>query len=347
MAEEKKRPYMPPPHDTPATNPPVGKRPPTAAERLRESYIQAAEVKATVDVLGPKQNTDSGKGQGGLDPNKMADILAANTNAYMKSMAESLTTLMTKVVESQAILTAGGGKQSDKDKLYDYLIEDIKGLKAKVESGGGDPLEVIDQYHNKMVGWQQQMQSQLGMGPLGAAGATGNVEVMKLTLEVEDRKTERAQLQIQHQAAEATAERRYQAAEAEAQRRYAAERDDLHRRWAQEDKKWDSEFKLKVDQLNQDGVRSQESVGTFKDLAGSFIASLQVNPANAAGAGQGAAAAPPASQKPEVNFPVSHTCTEPDPITGAPCGTQFAWPPGQMSAKCPKCGVEYNLKKAE
>jgi hypothetical protein len=332
---EKKEYYVPQPHDTPATNPPPGKRAPTPAERVRESYIQAAEVKATVDVLGPKQNTDSNKGQGGLDPSKVGEILGSTMNSYMKSYVDGISSLMAKVVESQA---AAGGKGGDKDQFLLYLIQEMKDVKTKLEGGQGDPLEAIDQYHQKMVAWQEQMRTQFGIGPLGSAGNTGNVEVMKLLLEAEDRKTERAQLQLRHDASEA-----------EKNRQFVINRDDRLRKDKKEDDKWDADFKLKLAQLNLDGVNREEATGTFKDVASAFIASLQVNP-NAtagAGAGQGAAGAPPVAKEPRVNFPVSFTCTEPNPDTGVPCGTQFAWPAGQMKANCTKCGAEYSLKAAQ
>jgi len=247
----------------------------------------------------------------------------------MKSYADGLTTLMTTMVASQAA-AAAGGKQGDSQFLQ-YLIGEMKGMKEKMEGGGGDPLEQIDQYHKKMIAWQEEMRTQFGIGPLGAAGNAPNIEVMKLMIEVEDRKNERAQLQVG-----------FQVSEAEKQRQYLSERDDLHRRWKIEDDKWNAELNIKMAQFNLDGNVRKESVDTFKDVAGSFIASLQVKP-EAASPGIAAPQAP----RQEVNFPVSMTCTELDPTTKEPCGTQFAWPPGQMSTKCPKCGADYNLKKAE
>jgi hypothetical protein len=336
--------YVPPPTNPPPPGASTTKRAPTAAERIKEANVQGLEARAMAAGLGINgASADAGKGQGGsgLDPDKVGQILVGSANAYIKNYIDGLTTLMSKMMESQSAIGTGG-KGGEKDKFFDYLIGEVKDMKARLETPGADPIEQLVAYQQRIMGLQEQMRNQFGVANVVPQTNTPNIEIMKLTLEIEDRKTER---QRQHD--------EFEASENQKQRNWTTDRDDRLRRETKEDQKWDADLKLRLAQIGIDGENKKGVVESVQDVTGAFIASLR--PGGGADAGAGAPApgpgvaapAPAAAKEPAVNFPVSMTCTYTDPDTNVPCGTNFPWPAGQLKTLCPKCGCEYTLKAAQ
>jgi len=325
---EDKRYYVPPiVEGTTQTDPNKSKRAPTAAERLKESFVQGAEAKAMAKGLGI-DTKDGGKGGGeaAIPASEVGQMMTNAMNQYMQSYMKGITDLMGQVIA----LKGKEGEGSNKSQFMDYLLAELKSMKDRLEGGYNvDPFQMIVSYNEMLAKVQEQTKKALGFTEIGNVGGVPNIEVMKLMLDREDRITDRQ-----------TAQQRHEKELQLGQQRHDEEMAERRRRWEVEDKRWDADFGLRLAEIKQENAGKAEMMGQFKDMGGAFLSSLQVTPAEGAGP---QAAAPKAVQSPpaekvEPIYPTSMMCQNPE------CKKSFEWPTGKMKANCPHCGLEYELE---
>lgn len=299
---------VPEPKDGETTPQRVGASP---ADKMRKAYYDGLEMEAFRKAAG-------------LDSRGKDDNTSAVSNLLMSTMqsySSALSSLVSELTKAASVAT--GAKAPEQNQFLQYLINEVQGMKQKMEGGQGDPFALIDEYHTRMTKWQDEMQRRLGVGtqPV-AANASSGIESLRLALEIEKMKIESQDRQRMHEAD--LMERRH--------------------RWDIDDRKWQAEFKLKLEELGFNQERSKQTASTFHDLLSSVVESIEpsAEPATRVEkqvAGQPARAEPPPSTQTKRVFPKSYTCDQ--------CKDAFAWPDGKMSASCPHCGTEYELEPVQ
>ncbi|HUV76253.1 MAG TPA: hypothetical protein VMW00_06380 [Dehalococcoidales bacterium] len=291
------------------------KGPPTAMDRVKEAYVQAEELKMFKDTVGDKgKGGGEGKSEGGekgMSP-EIAEIMIKTVSAYSDAMAN----LVTKVMDVQ------GGRQGDQgdNAFMKYLVDEIKGMKTKLDAGQGDPLELVDQVQQKMEVWQDRMRQRLGIPDAITGSGAGGIEGMKLMLELERIRDERD-------------ERGHQ---------FDLNLQLLQRQWAIEDKRWTLDYNVKIGEVNQANKSRESAVNALKDLSASVIEAMENAPPEESIAER--------RYKPRGNAnPPAEPPPMPTKITCPGCRIVFDVPPGTAptdTIKCPECEtpIEFDLK---
>ena len=298
--------YVPEPKDD-VDKPKAGDRM-SPADKMRKAYYEGLEIESFRRAAG----LDS---KGKDEESSTVQQMLVTT---MQSYSSALSNLVSELTKAASI--AQGARAPEQGEFLKYLITEVQTMKQKMEGGQGDPFALIDEYHARMTKWQDEMQKRLGVGTsTSVPSAASGIEALRLNLEIEKMRLESAERQRQHEAD--LAERRH--------------------RWEQEDKRWNAEFNLKLQELGFHQKQSEQTTATFQDLLGSLVESIEpsTEPVTNAGkpvAQQPARVEPPPASEVKHVFPKSYVCDQ--------CRDAFAWPADQMTAACPHCGTQYELE---
>jgi len=293
------------------------------AERMKRHYYDGLEVEAFRRGAGMTGDKSDQHNNDNRMPPDIANIVLGTVNAQ----SQALTGLLTKIVEIQK---PADGEQNQ---FMQYLVNEVKDMKGKMEgSAGPDPLEVIEETSKRIDSLTETMRKRMGIPEMAASGGNG-IEGMKMMLEIENMKQQAQERQNQFDLGLKT----------------------MERRWQQEDRHWELEFKLKVDDARKSNESKEKSLNALQDLAASIIESIEIGPGPSA-TSEGVAgntpqqeigAAPSAAPEPEpepqeqahYNIPSSFICSE--------CGEIVNVAPDRIEARCESCGAEYDLREEQ
>lgn len=210
--------------------------PPGAIARVKNSVMEAQELRMIQDILNPPGDRGSG--------------VPSEVMALMVQNQQSATAMVTALMESISKNAAVGAPNPAEVQLLTYLMEEIKGLKAAGADVGPDMLDVFDRVQTNVLKWQDDAKAKV-VQDQAAAPAAATTDGMVL-LEAEKIRGETADRGMQFQLLMASQERN----------------------WLREDRRFELEFGARTADAKALAEVKAKRDKQFHDLASAFVKSL-------------------------------------------------------------------------